>query len=145
MNNFLVFSILKYIEISWRHSDTDKSSEKSKNIIILNQYYWGKWLIIVIFFQIQFCIIFHHNFQVLFRDCGYPKVLNFLLATQAAYFLYLFGKFYHKQYIKSQKAKDAKLKKDGEVPNGITNGKISNSSENKQKVKWNVIEQIVYK
>ncbi|CAH1154318.1 unnamed protein product [Phaedon cochleariae] len=52
--------------------------------------------------MVQFCIIFVHNFQVLFRECGYPKPINYLLCVQAAYFLYLFGRFYVKQYLREK-------------------------------------------
>ncbi|XP_019870251.1 elongation of very long chain fatty acids protein AAEL008004 [Aethina tumida] len=52
---------------------------------------------------IQFVIIFVHNFQVMFRTCDYPKFINFLLLSQAAYFLYLFGLFYKKTYLKNSK------------------------------------------
>lgn len=108
------------------------------------------------FFQIQFCVIFHHNFQVLFRECSYPKTLNFLLATQAAYFLYLFGVFYYKQYVKSSKVKKNFEKSierneessknsgnskngfllNGKNPTGTANQKVSNGIARKQKANW---------
>ncbi|XP_073951318.1 very long chain fatty acid elongase AAEL008004-like isoform X2 [Choristoneura fumiferana] len=50
---------------------------------------------------IQFCIIFYHNFSVMFSDCNYPKFINFLLSLNAGLFLYLFGKFYYVNYVKS--------------------------------------------
>lgn len=106
-------------------------------------------------FQIQFCIIFHHNFQVLFRECSYPKTLNFLLATQAAYFLYLFGVFYYKQYVKSSKViKSIETKEEnsknignnknefllnGKIPTGTANQKVLNGSARKQKWNWDSV------
>ncbi|KAJ8932807.1 hypothetical protein NQ314_014511, partial [Rhamnusium bicolor] len=72
--------------------------------------------------MIQFCIVFYHNIQVLFRSCDYPKFVNGLLAFQAAYFLYLFGCFYYKQYVKGKREKvEAEEKKlqNGTVQNGI--------------------------
>ncbi|KAJ8954308.1 hypothetical protein NQ318_005894 [Aromia moschata] len=84
---------------------------------------------------VQFCIVFYHNVQVLFRECSYPKFINVLLTTQAAYFLYLFGCFYYNQYVKSQNRKAAERKTNGVVQNGVTkiapveNG-IDKTSEN---------------
>ncbi|GJQ75481.1 hypothetical protein Trydic_g17568 [Trypoxylus dichotomus] len=37
--------------------------------------------------MIQFCLIFIHEFQVLFRQCDYPKVISVLLTIQSAFFL----------------------------------------------------------
>ncbi|CAG9115797.1 unnamed protein product [Plutella xylostella] len=52
---------------------------------------------------IQFCIIFYHNFTVMFTDCNYPKFINFLLSLNASLFLYMFGRFYYVNYIKNSK------------------------------------------
>lgn len=60
--------------------------------------------------MIQFCIIFIHNTQVMFRDCNYPKIITFLLGTQALFFLALFGNFYHKSYVvQAAKNKETKI------------------------------------
>lgn len=73
-----------------------------------------------------------------------------MLATQAAYFLYLFGVFYYKQYVKSQKESvqnenfvdkykqlDDKrrevLKNDKFTNETMTNGKMLNSTTKKEK------------
>ncbi|XP_075970997.1 uncharacterized protein LOC142973244 [Anticarsia gemmatalis] len=53
---------------------------------------------------IQFCIIFYHNFSVMFSDCNYPKGINFLLTLNAGLFLYMFGMFYYNSYVKGRKA-----------------------------------------
>jgi len=53
--------------------------------------------------MIQFCIICIHNFQVLFRQCDYPKFIVFLLGTQAMFFFYLFGSFYNRTYLNPPK------------------------------------------
>ncbi|KAJ2947119.1 hypothetical protein O0L34_g16472 [Tuta absoluta] len=50
---------------------------------------------------IQFCIIFYHNFTVMFCDCNYPKFINFLLSLNAGLFLYMFGNFYVQNYLKN--------------------------------------------
>ncbi|KAL3269886.1 hypothetical protein HHI36_008943, partial [Cryptolaemus montrouzieri] len=60
---------------------------------------------------VQFCIIFVHNGQVLFRDCDYPKFIAFLLSAQALFFLYLFGSFYHRSYVQSRKWDEARQKR----------------------------------
>ncbi|GBP79559.1 Elongation of very long chain fatty acids protein AAEL008004 [Eumeta japonica] len=51
---------------------------------------------------IQFCIVFYHNGSVMFRDCNYPKGINFLLTLNAGIFLYMFGNFYYTNYIKKE-------------------------------------------
>ncbi|CAH0554796.1 unnamed protein product [Brassicogethes aeneus] len=89
---------------------------------------------------IQFSIIFVHNFQVMFRTCDYPKGINFLLTTQAAYFLYLFGKFYHKSYVRQRSKVQSKQNgvKSENISgcmlnglNGHTNGVLNNVQKNK--------------
>ncbi|XP_044261224.1 elongation of very long chain fatty acids protein AAEL008004-like [Tribolium madens] len=67
--------------------------------------------------MVQFCIIFFHNLQVLFRQCDYPKFIVMLLGTQALFFLFLFGSFYHKTYIQKPKALE---KTNNNVQNGKT-------------------------
>ncbi|XP_018567407.1 elongation of very long chain fatty acids protein AAEL008004-like [Anoplophora glabripennis] len=69
--------------------------------------------------MVQFCMVFVHNFQVIFRDCDYPKFLNVLLSIQAGYFFYLFGAFYNAQYVKSQRKK--KHEENGMISNGVEN------------------------
>lgn len=64
---------------------------------------------------VQFCIVFYHNFSVMFRDCNYPKPLNFLLALNAGLFLYMFGNFYYHNYVKN-------ARKAAVVENGHSNG-----------------------
>lgn len=46
----------------------------------------------------------------MFRDCNYPKIITFLLGTQALFFLALFGNFYHKSYVvQAAKNKETKI------------------------------------
>ncbi|CAG9860521.1 unnamed protein product [Phyllotreta striolata] len=74
--------------------------------------------------MIQFCIVFWHNFQVIFRECDYPKFLNVLLTTQAAYFFYLFGRFYVNSYVKNKNKSKCADQTSGKSHNGsIPNGK----------------------
>lgn len=67
--------------------------------------FWLKFIltfnIMLFIFQIQFCIIFYHNFFVMFCDCNYPKFINFLLSLNAGLFLYMFGNFYYRNYVKA--------------------------------------------
>lgn len=105
---------------------------------LLPQSYNHKFVLknIYICFQIQFCIIFYHNFSVMFSDCNYPKGINFLLSLNAGIFLYMFGMFYYNNYVKSRRAAEACRAKDAiangnakEAGNGsvnevpVTNGK----------------------
>lgn len=76
-----------------------------------------------IYFQIQFVIIFYHNFSVMFRDCNYPKFINFLLALNSGLFLYMFGMFYYINYVKIPR----KNSKTG-ITTGVVNGNTSDGT-----------------
>lgn len=68
--------------------------------------WWKKYLTIM---QIlQFVIIFFHNFQMLFTSCNFPKSLSLLLVINAGLFTYMFGSFYVKNYMKSDKECETK-------------------------------------
>ncbi|KOB63355.1 Elongation of very long chain fatty acids protein [Operophtera brumata] len=67
---------------------------------------------------IQFCLIFYHNFPVIFTDCNYPKIINFLLSLNAGLFLYMFGNFYYHNYVKNRRAKkerEAQLEREAQA------------------------------
>ncbi|XP_074036566.1 very long chain fatty acid elongase AAEL008004 [Leptinotarsa decemlineata] len=83
--------------------------------------------------MIQFCIIFWHNFQVLFKECDYPKFINFLLVTQAGYFLYLFGCFYVNQYLKSKNEKKSAL--ENKSSTRVQNGTMETTSSEEEKTR----------
>lgn len=89
------------------------------------------------FFQIQFVIIFYHNFAVMFSDCNYPKFINFLLSLNAGLFIYMFGKFYYVNYLKSRnKAKIYGVKYENKIlANGTSqeNKPLTNGINNKNK------------
>ncbi|CAB3243590.1 unnamed protein product [Arctia plantaginis] len=53
---------------------------------------------------IQFCIVFYHNFSVLFSDCNYPKIINFFLSLSSGIFFYMFSMFYYNTYVKNRRA-----------------------------------------
>nr|XP_022907487.1 elongation of very long chain fatty acids protein AAEL008004-like [Onthophagus taurus] len=65
--------------------------------------WWKKYLTMMQ--MIQFCIVFLHSAQVLFRQCDYPKTIAFLLAFQAVFFFYLFAQFFVKAYMSKEKVK----------------------------------------
>lgn len=67
---------------------------------------------------------------MLFRDCNYPKVITFLLGTQALFFLGLFGNFYHKSYVANAKDKKTEAIKQNGV-NGVNgvNGTANHTTE----------------
>lgn len=66
----------------------------------------------------------------MFRDCNYPKFINFLLSLNAGLFLYMFGNFYYINYIKNAKRS---VTKDASLANGHANSneskKITNGHE----------------
>ncbi|XP_046420712.1 elongation of very long chain fatty acids protein-like isoform X2 [Neodiprion fabricii] len=68
---------------------------------------------------IQFCIIFVHNAQMMFNDCKFPKQLTVLLLLNASAFLYMFGSFYVKNYMKNVSSNPQKLAKN---VNAVANG-----------------------
>ncbi|XP_065155414.1 very long chain fatty acid elongase AAEL008004-like [Atheta coriaria] len=80
--------------------------------------WWKKYLTAMQ--MVQFCIIAVHNFQVLFRQCDYPKFIAFLLGMQAIFFFYLFGSFYYRTYVKPTHAPPPK-----EIVNAATTRKNS--------------------
>ncbi|KAL7292507.1 hypothetical protein TKK_0014082 [Trichogramma kaykai] len=75
---------------------------------------------------VQFSIILVHNLQILFTDCNFPKFLAFLLCINAGLFIYLFGSFYVKNYIKDNN--QDKMKKDDEKLNGGSSNSSSKSN-----------------
>lgn len=72
----------------------------------------------MIWFQIQFCIIFVHSTAVLVQpSCNYPKVIASLLSLQAIVFLFLFGAFYVRTYSRKPTTSNGTTQKD------LANGK----------------------
>lgn len=59
--------------------------------------------------MIQFIAIFAHQFQLLFRECDYPKSFMVWIGLHGVMFLFLFSDFYKAKYIA--------------VKNNLTNGK----------------------
>ncbi|XP_066905201.1 very long chain fatty acid elongase AAEL008004 [Halyomorpha halys] len=54
----------------------------------------------------QFTIVFIHSAQVLFFDCGYPKLIAAFLLVHSTIFFALFFDFYQKAYNKEQARKN---------------------------------------
>lgn len=74
--------------------------------------WWKKYL--TAFQMVQFVAIFTHQFQLLFRECDYPKGFMVWIGLHGAMFLFLFSDFYKTKY--TPKADKASLK------NGTSNG-----------------------
>lgn len=74
--------------------------------------WWKKYL--TSFQMVQFIAIFIHQFQLLFRECDYPKGFMIWIGLHGAMFLFLFSDFYKTKYTsKPNKAS---------VANGTSNG-----------------------
>lgn len=57
---------------------------------------------------IQFCIVLYLNITGLFsQNCNYPKYLNVLVIINCTAFLYMFGMFYYKSYVKKTSRKES--------------------------------------
>lgn len=74
--------------------------------------WWKKYL--TAFQMVQFVAIFIHQFQLLFRECDYPKGFMVWIGLHGAMFLFLFSDFYKTKY--TPKPDKASLK------NGTSNG-----------------------
>lgn len=75
--------------------------------------WWKKYL--TAFQMVQFVAIFIHQFQLLFRECDYPKGFMIWIGLHGAMFLFLFSDFYKTKY-NTSKPNKASLK------NGTSNG-----------------------
>lgn len=58
--------------------------------------WWKKYL--TSFQMVQFIAIFAHQFQLLFRECDYPKGFMVWIGFHGAMFLFLFSDFYKTKY-----------------------------------------------
>ena len=66
-------------------------------------------------FQVQFIMIFVHSFQLLFRECNYPKGFMFFIGFHAVLFWFLFYDFFYNSYTKKRKpAMAVSIEKSGE-------------------------------
>ncbi|CAG9864846.1 unnamed protein product [Phyllotreta striolata] len=81
----------------------------------VQKYLWWKKYITTLQ-MVQFCMVFIHNSQLFWFDCGYPRWTAFLTLPNAIFFYQLFNQFYKSSY-----TKPASVNKDAAV---IKNGKI---------------------
>ncbi|KAI4481587.1 hypothetical protein M0802_013919 [Mischocyttarus mexicanus] len=51
----------------------------------------------------QFCLVFLHNFQLLFYDCGYPRFSLIFTLPNVIFFYFLFSDFYKMSYESNNK------------------------------------------
>lgn len=56
-------------------------------------------------FKVQFVMIFVHSFQLLFRDCDYPRGFMWWIGFHAILFWFLFMDFYKSAYSKNEAGK----------------------------------------
>lgn len=72
-----------------------------------SKYLQGEVVLIVLMelsFQVQFVLIFFHSITIQFQpNCNYPKIVAFAQSCQAAWFIYLFTKFYINAYVTKEK------------------------------------------
>ncbi|XP_050310219.1 elongation of very long chain fatty acids protein AAEL008004 [Anthonomus grandis grandis] len=59
---------------------------------------------------LQFCLVFIHNSQLLFFDCGFPRWTLVLTLPNAIFFYYLFNEFYKDSYEKPKVANNKSKK-----------------------------------
>lgn len=69
-------------------------------------------------FQVQFVAIFTHQFQLLFRECDYPKGFMVWIGLHGVMFLFLFSDFYKSKYSSLKN----KTKKIAQNQNGSNDG-----------------------
>ena len=68
----------------------------------MNRYLWWKRYMTAIQ-MVQFIAIFVHSFQLLFRDCDYPRGFMWWIGFHAVLFWFLFYDFYQTSYSKTSK------------------------------------------
>jgi hypothetical protein len=62
---------------------------------------------VCIYLQVQFVLIFAHQFQILFySDCNYPKGFMVWIGLHGVLFLFLFSDFYKASYMTNGKAQN---------------------------------------
>jgi len=65
--------------------------------------------------------IFTHQFQLLFRECDYPKGFMVWIGLHGVMFLFLFSDFYKAKYLNAARRRRQAVK-----ANGYANGSASN-------------------
>lgn len=101
----------------------------------MNKYLWWKKYMTA-FQMVQFIAIFVHSFQLLFRECNYPRGFMWWIGFHAVLFWFLFADFYKNTYGKraafkskaslngSAKYANGEVKANGVSSNGYCNGSL---------------------
>lgn len=66
----------------------------------------------------QFILVFTHSFQLLFRECDYPRIFMAYIGFYSVLFLFMFSDFYIKAYKKSISDSKSMLSKSKSLSNG---------------------------
>lgn len=69
----------------------------------MSPYIWWKRYITKLQ-MVQFVLVMSHQFQLLFRDCNYPKIFMAYIGLYSVLFLFMFSDFYIKAYKAKAKA-----------------------------------------
>ncbi|XP_022214320.2 elongation of very long chain fatty acids protein [Drosophila obscura] len=85
--------------------------------------WWKKYL--TTFQMVQFVAIFTHQFQLLFRDCDYPKGFMVWIGLHGVMFLFLFSDFYKAKYLNAARRRRQAVKANGHA-NGNGHGLPAN-------------------
>ncbi|XP_076341740.1 very long chain fatty acid elongase AAEL008004-like [Tachypleus tridentatus] len=75
--------------------------------------------------MVQFIMIFVHSFQLLFRECDYPKGFMWWIGFHAVLFWFLFWDFYKNAYGKPKKMETTLSNGNKHMANGKANGIVN--------------------
>jgi len=81
---------------------------------------WKRWMTVIQ--MVQFIAIFVHSFQLLFRDCDYPRGFMWWIGFHAVLFWFLFYDFYKNSYSKRPRKTSSERQQQTTQPD--TNGHI---------------------
>lgn len=97
------------------------SQQQEQHILIQLNHIASYHRYLTAFQMVQFIAIFIHQFQLLFRECNYPKGFMIWIGLHGVMFLFLFSDFYKVKYTKAKLDK-ASMKNGSSRSNGIANG-----------------------
>lgn len=80
----------------------------------------------------QFILVFTHSFQLLFRECDYPRIFMAYIGFYSVLFLFMFSDFYIKAYKKSVSDSKSMLSKSKSLSNGKSSDSNLVSSESQE-------------
>lgn len=93
----------------------------------LQPYLWWKKYITKLQLT-QFVLVMTHCFQLLFRDCDYPRIFMIYISFYAVLFLFMFSDFYTKAYTSSKVPKVDQVPSDGGAVSGGSSIVASNNN-----------------